>query len=62
VSSTRSAPRSYKEENWDNQFSSALQGRLRGDGAIDELTVDKSYARAAVTRGSERGKLKNLHC
>jgi hypothetical protein len=31
---------------------------LRRDGAIVELTVDKSSARAAVTRGLERVKLK----
>jgi hypothetical protein len=35
--------------------------KLRKDGAIVELTVDKSSARAAVTRELERGKLKNLH-
>jgi hypothetical protein len=27
-----------------------------------ELTVDKSSARAAVTREPDYGKLKNLHC
>jgi hypothetical protein len=27
-----------------------------------ELSVDKSSARAAVTRRHERGKLKNFHC
>jgi hypothetical protein len=31
-------------------------------GAIVESTVDKSSARAAVTKGPKRGKLKNLHC
>jgi hypothetical protein len=41
--------------------SSALQGRLRRDGATGELIVDKSSARAAVTRGPECLKLKNLH-
>jgi hypothetical protein len=29
---------------------------------IVELSVDKSSARAAVTRGPECWKLKNLHC
>jgi hypothetical protein len=38
---------------WSNQFSWALQGRLRWDGAIVELTVDKSYARAAMKKGLE---------
>jgi hypothetical protein len=27
-----------------------------------EFSIDKSSARAAVTTGFERGKLKNLHC
>jgi hypothetical protein len=49
-----------RAEGW--QFSFALQGRLRRDGTIVELTVDKSSAWAAVTRGPESGKLKNLHC
>jgi hypothetical protein len=44
-----------KEENWGNQFSRALQGRQRRDGAIVELTVDRSSARAAVKIGPERG-------
>jgi hypothetical protein len=35
-------------EGW--QFSRALQGRLRRDGAIVELTVEKNSARATVTR------------
>jgi hypothetical protein len=39
-----------------------VQGRLRGDGCIVGLSVDKSFARAAVTKGPERGKLKNLRC
>jgi hypothetical protein len=47
-------------EGW--QFSRALQGRLRRDGAIFELTVDKISARAAVTIGPENVKLKNFHC
>jgi hypothetical protein len=41
---------------------SALQGMLRRDGSIVELTVDKSSARQAVTTGLERVKLKYLHC
>jgi hypothetical protein len=57
----------YEEDNWaiqlveDWQFSWALQGRLRRDGAIVELTVDKSFAQAAVTGGSGCRKLKKLH-
>jgi hypothetical protein len=47
-------------EDW--QLSRTLQGRLRRDGAIIELTVDNSSVLAAVTEGPERGKLKNLHC
>jgi hypothetical protein len=45
---------------------------LRKDGAIVELLVgnwelavegtDKSFVRAAVTSGPERGKLKIFHC
>jgi hypothetical protein len=31
---TRSVQSGYKEENWGNHFSWALQGRLRRDGAI----------------------------
>jgi hypothetical protein len=57
-----SAPRSFKEENWGNQLSWGLQGRLRRDGAIVELSLDWSSERAAVTRGSDRAKLKHLHC
>jgi hypothetical protein len=37
-----------------SQFSWPLQGRLRRDGAVVELTVDR--------RWRERGKLRNLHC
>jgi hypothetical protein len=39
------------------QFGCALQGRLRKDDAIVELSVDKSSERAAVTRGPKSGKL-----
>jgi hypothetical protein len=39
-----------------------LQGRLRSDGAIVELTVEKSSVREAVKKGLEGVKLKNLHC
>jgi hypothetical protein len=35
---------------------------LRRDGAIVELKVDKSTARAVLTRGPVCGKLKNPHC
>jgi hypothetical protein len=43
------------------------QGTLKGAGAVVELIVGswrnwKSSARADMTRGPERGKLKNLHC
>jgi hypothetical protein len=55
-------PRSYKEENWGNQVNAALQGRPRRNSAVVELTVDKSSAWVAVTRGPEHAKLKNLHC
>jgi hypothetical protein len=48
------------DEDW--QLGRALQGRLRRDGVIVELTVGKGSARAAVTSGPERRKLKNLHC
>jgi hypothetical protein len=30
--------------------------------SLGELSVDNSSARAAVTRGPECGKLKNLYC
>jgi hypothetical protein len=44
----------------------ALWGRLRRDGAIAELTVDKSSAWVAVTRGPENRKLRistvRSHC
>jgi hypothetical protein len=36
-----------------------LHGWLKRDGAIVELTVDKSSVWAAVTRGPEYKKLKN---
>jgi hypothetical protein len=36
-------------------------GRQPGPQLV-ELSVDKSSAWAAVTRGPECGKLKNLHC
>jgi hypothetical protein len=48
--------RGYKEENWGIQllggwqFSWALQGRLRRDGAVIELTVHNSSVRAAVAK------------
>jgi hypothetical protein len=51
VLSTWSAVRSYKEENWGNKFSWALQERLRRDGAIVELSVvswEFSSSREAV--------------
>jgi hypothetical protein len=38
------------KELWQLVGSWALQGKLRRDGTIVELTVDKSYAQAAVTR------------
>jgi hypothetical protein len=55
------APRSYKEENLGQGVQLSLQGMMRRDGAIVELTVDKDSIRAAVTRGSESVKLKKLH-
>jgi hypothetical protein len=39
----------------------ALQRRMKRDGVIVELTVDKSSAQAAVTRGPNRVRLKNLY-
>jgi hypothetical protein len=39
-----------------------MRGTLRRDSAVIELTVDKSSAQAALTRGPEWRKLKNLHC
>jgi hypothetical protein len=53
-------PSQLRVECW--QLGRALQGRLGKNVAIVELTVDKSSTRAAVTRGPEREKLKNLHC
>jgi hypothetical protein len=35
---------------------------MRRDAAVVELIVYKSSAWAAVTRGPEDGKLKNLYC
>jgi hypothetical protein len=51
VFSIRSVQNNYIEENWGNQFSLALQGRLRRDGAIVEFPIDKRSARAAVRVG-----------
>jgi hypothetical protein len=59
LSSAREAERRWR---YNSVESWVLQGRLRRDGAIVEFTVDKSSARAAVTRGPESVKLKNLHC
>jgi hypothetical protein len=36
--------------------------RLRRDCTIVDLAAELSSSRAAVTKGPERGKLKNLHC
>jgi hypothetical protein len=59
----------YKKENWSKpvqlRFGSSVeppQARLRRDGAIVQLTFDKSFTRAAVTREAEHVKLKTLHC
>jgi hypothetical protein len=49
-----SAPRAYKEENWGNQVSSALRGRLRRDGAIIELSVDKVVGCKSACKGKIR--------
>jgi hypothetical protein len=62
VFSIKSVQSGYKEDNWGNLVSSDLQGRLRKDGAIVELTVDKSCVRVPATRGLERENLKNIHC
>jgi hypothetical protein len=51
-----------QKENWGNQFNWALLGRLRRDGAIVELTDDKSSARVALKIGPACRKLKNLNC
>jgi hypothetical protein len=40
----------------------ALQGRLRRNGVIVELTVDRSSAWADASRRPEWVNLKNLHC
>jgi hypothetical protein len=49
-----SAPRSYKEENWGNQVSSALRGRLRSDGTIVELSVDRVVSCKSACEGKMR--------
>jgi hypothetical protein len=46
----RSVQNGYKEENWGNQFSWALHGKLRRDGAISELTVDKNSVLTSVDK------------
>jgi hypothetical protein len=46
-------------EGW--HFSRALRGRLRRDGAVVEMTVDKSSAWVAVKIEPGCRKLKNLH-
>jgi hypothetical protein len=49
---TRSVQRSYKKDNWGNKVSSVRESvRKRG-----------SWKGAAVQRGLESVKLKNLHC
>jgi hypothetical protein len=49
---TRSVQRGYKENNWGNRVSSVLES-VRKSG---------SWKGAAVQRGIECVKLKNLHC
>jgi hypothetical protein len=59
--SVGSAPRLYNED--PKSAEGIIEKRWQRD--IWQLAiegVDKSSARAAMTRGSERGKLKNLHC
>jgi hypothetical protein len=61
--STRSAPRSYKKYRIGSTRGVELRkGKLRINCSILESTVDKCSAQAAVTRGPERVKIKNLHC
>jgi hypothetical protein len=45
-----------------NEVRWALQGSLRRDGVIFELTVDKCSAQAAVKTEPKCVKLKNLQC
>jgi hypothetical protein len=45
----------HEKENWGNKL---YKGRLTKDGAIVELTVHKSSARAVVTRGPKSVKLR----
>jgi hypothetical protein len=50
------------EEVLRTELGQAVHGRLRRDGATVQLTVEFRSARAAVIRGSEHTKLKNLRC
>jgi hypothetical protein len=63
VLSRRFAPRSYKRE-LGQPVSRALSGRLRRDGAIVELTVDKGSARETVhiEHGRVKLKISNFRC
>jgi hypothetical protein len=52
VFSTRSVQRGYKKDNWDNRVSSVWES----------VGKPGSWKGAAVQRGPERVKLKNIHC
>jgi hypothetical protein len=63
VFSVGSAPRLYNEDPRPAEW--MIQKRLQRDSwqlLVGIEGIDKNSARAAVTRGPDRGKLKNLHC
>jgi hypothetical protein len=67
VFSVGPAPRLYNED--PRPPERIIERQLRvvssvelGKGGQEVLTADKSSARAAVIKGSESGKLKNLYC
>jgi hypothetical protein len=62
VAALRRADRSSNESYRLWKKITELQTRLRRDGAIVQVTIALSTARAAVTKLPERLKLKNLHC
>jgi hypothetical protein len=51
-------PEEFRDENWGKQFSLAVQGRLRKDGAV----VEMSSARETVKIEPEHMKPKNFQC
>jgi hypothetical protein len=57
VFSIRHVQSGYKEKNWDNQFSWALQGRLRRDGATVDMRDDSSVVKKIFANLSCEKKL-----